>query len=243
MTILFIPVADLSKSKSRLTECFTPEQRQDFTRALFKDLAEKVTSLDAFRAKVVYSPDERILKLAEIYDLIALKEERSQNSKNFDAIFMEMDEIAINRFNAGASLVVFLDLPLITQENLLALNSILKKNQVVISPALNSAGISVLGRRPVDIISSQFDDPSDPSLVAHYKTANQQEVDRFVLYDSLRASFDVDIKDDLILTFEYLKVFNLTDSYTFRFLEHNLDQKICKNENLNNREFLYKQKQ
>ena len=158
MTILFIPIASLSRSKSRLADCLTQEQRQKFTLALFRDLAQKIQDLSIFQAKIIYSPDKQILDLAENYDLIPIRETPSQNSKTFNNVIGEMDEIAISQYQAHASLIIFLDLPLITQQNIIDLHSLLKKNQVVISPAINSAGISALGRHPVQIIQPKFDD-------------------------------------------------------------------------------------
>ncbi|MGV9174106.1 MAG: hypothetical protein ACOC44_14990 [Promethearchaeia archaeon] len=242
MTILFIPVASLSKSKSRLSDCLTQIQRQEFTIALFKDFAEKIENLDIFQEKVIYSPDNKILELAETYNLKGIQEIPRHNSKNFNTVISEMDKRAIDQFEAKSSLTVFLDLPLLTRENLVDLHNMLKNNQLVVSPALNSAGISALGRQPVDVMFPQFDDPNEPSLLALYKTAIRKGI-KPVLYDSLRASFDVDIKHDLYLAFEYLKIFDLTESHTYNFLENNLDQQICKKEGFDNRDFIYRQKE
>ena len=70
----------------------------------------------------------------------------------------------------------------------------------------------------------------------------RRNIKQFKLYDSLRTSFDVDIKSDLLLTYEYLRIFKLTDTNTFQFLENNLDFKLCKNGALNNRDFIIKEK-
>jgi len=52
-----------------------------------------------------------------------------------------------------------------------------------------------------------------------------------------RAGFDIDIKQDLLLGFEYLKIFNLTASETFKFLKNNLKLVLQKRSVKNNREF------
>ena len=42
---------------------------------------------------------------------------------------------------------------------------------------------------------------------------------KIAIYDSFRAGFDIDIKQDLVLAYEYLKLFNLTHTRTYKLLE------------------------
>jgi len=95
----------------------------------------------------------------------------------------------------------------------------------------------VLGRNPPDIISSYFSDPNTPSLVALLNNASKRGIDKIAIYDSFRAGFDIDIKQDLVLAYEYLKIFNLKDTEVFKFLKCNLKLSIKKINANNNRTF------
>jgi 2-phospho-L-lactate guanylyltransferase (CobY/MobA/RfbA family) len=112
----------------------------------------------------------------------------------------------------------------------------MESNQLVVCPAIHSAGISIFGRRPPDIIPTHFSDPIIPSFVALLKDAQERNL-KISVYDSFRAGFDIDIKQDLLLGFEYLKLFNLNDTETFKFLKNNLKLAIQKRNLKNNRDF------
>jgi 2-phospho-L-lactate guanylyltransferase (CobY/MobA/RfbA family) len=112
----------------------------------------------------------------------------------------------------------------------------MRLNQLVVCPAIHSAGISIFGRKPSDILPTQFSNPNIPSFVALLNDAKSRNL-KISVYDSFRAGFDIDIKQDLLLGFEYLKIFNLTASETFKFLNNNLKLVLQKRSVKNNREF------
>jgi len=55
------------------------------------------------------------------------------------------------------------------------------------------------------------------------------------IYDSFRAGFDIDIKHDVMLAYEYLKAFNLVKSETYKFLKQNINLVITKKSSIDNR--------
>jgi len=116
------------------------------------------------------------------------------------------------------------------------ISNLMKLNQLVVCPAIHSAGISIFGRNPSDILPTQFSNPNIPSFVALLNDAKSRNL-KISVYDSFRAGFDIDIKQDLLLGFEYLKIFNLTASETFKFLKNNLKLVLQKKSLKNNREF------
>jgi len=236
MSILLIPIAPLSRTKSRLRDCFPKELLKDLTVAMFKDLASKVKNLDCFDQKIVYCHDNEILELAEGYGLIGIKEKLTKPRKSFDEVIKDLNNIAIKDFNALSTLFTFLDVILICEKNFKEINSLMELNQLVVCPAIHSAGISIFGRRPPDIIPTHFSDPNIPSFVALLKDAQERNL-KISVYDSFRAGFDIDIKQDLLLGFEYLKLFNLNDTETFKFLKNNLKLAIQKRNLKNNRDF------
>ncbi|MFX0105090.1 MAG: hypothetical protein ACFE75_06340 [Candidatus Hodarchaeota archaeon] len=234
MSILLIPIAPLSKTKSRLRDCFSKEQLRELTIAMLKDLGKTLTEVTCFDQKIVYCNSSEILDIAREYNLIGIKEELETSPKSFDKVIEELNWIAVDRFDAKQTILSFLDLILISAQNFNEINNLTIKNQLVVCPAIHSAGISVLGRNPPKIISSYFSDPNTPSLVALLNNATKKGIDQIAIYDSFRAGFDIDIKQDLILAYEYLKIFNLIHSSVFQFLKNNLRltlKKKCANDN------------
>lgn len=237
MSILLIPIAPLSKTKSRLRDCFSTEQLKELTIAMFKDLGNKLTEVNCYDKKIIYCNSRKILELANDYDLVGIKENLTTPSKSFDKVIEDLNDIAIKKYNASQTVFSFLDLILITKKNFYEINDLLGQNQIVICPAIHSAGISVLGRNPPDIIASYFSDPIIPSLLAQFKNAIKYKIDKFAIYDSFRAGFDIDIKEDLVLAYEYLKMFDLKHTNVFKFLKKNLRLSLKKRNPLNNRSF------
>jgi 2-phospho-L-lactate guanylyltransferase (CobY/MobA/RfbA family) len=236
MSILLIPIAPLSRTKSRLRDCFPKELLKELTIAMFKDLSRKVVDLDCFDRKIVYCHDSEILELAEENGLIGLKEKLTKPRKSFDEVISDLNIIAIKEFNAINTIFTFLDVILISVNNFKDISKLMESNQLVVCPAIHSAGISIFGRNPPDIIPTYFSDPNIPSFVALIRNAQERNL-KYSVYDSFRAGFDIDIKQDLLLGFEYLKLFNQNDSMTFKFLKNNLKLVLQKKNLKNNRQF------
>ena len=238
MSILLIPIAPLSRTKSRLRDCFSKAQLKDLTIAMFKDLGQKLMDVNSvFDKKIVYCNNTEILELAEDYGLIGIKEELTSPRKSFDQVITDLNSIAINKFDAHQTIITFLDLVLISKKNFYEINNLMKNHSLLVCPAIHSAGISILGRKPPEIISSNFSDPNTPSLVALLTNAKTKGIKKIAIYDSFRAGFDIDLKQDLVLGYEYLKIFNLKHTETYKFLKNNLKLTIQKNNLKNNRDF------
>lgn len=237
MNILLVPVAPLSHTKSRLRDCFSKTQLKDLTIAMFRDLGKKLMEVNGvFDEKLVYCNNSEIIELAEDYGLIGIKEELTTPRKSFDQVITDLNTIAINKFDAHQTIFTFLDLILISTNNFYEVNSLLKKDSIVVCPAIHSAGISILGRNPPEIVSSScFSDPHNSSLISLHKKTKKEGIETHI-YDSFRAGFDVDIKQDLVLAYKYLKMFDLTHTETYLFLKENLNLTFQKNFVKNNRE-------
>ena len=228
MSILLIPIAPLRRTKSRLRDCFSNKQLKELTIAMFKDLGKTLLDVDCFNRKIVYCNAPEILDLANDYDLIGIKEELTVPPKTFDEVIEDLNNIAIEKHNARQTVFSFLDLILISSNNFYEINQLMQRNQIVICPAMHSAGISIFGRNPPDIIPSYFSDPNTPSLVALLENASKKGIEKIAIYDSFRAGFDIDIKQDLVLGYEYLKIFNLMKTDVFKFLQTNLKLSLKK---------------
>ena len=176
MNTLLIPIAPLSRSKSRLIDCFTKEQLKDFTIAMFKDLGNKLSNLHCYKNIIIYNNDKEIHELSNNFGLISIKEDIKTPRQSFDDILKELNDIAINKYNSEQTTIIFLDLIFITEKNLQEINTLLNQHQIVICPAIHSAGISTLGRNPPDIIPTFFSDPQIPSLLAIVKKAKEMNL-------------------------------------------------------------------
>ncbi|MFX0028777.1 MAG: hypothetical protein ACFE8B_06180 [Candidatus Hermodarchaeota archaeon] len=237
MSTLLIPVAPLSRTKSRLRDCFSVDQLRDLTIAMFRDLSATLAKVNCFEHKIVYCNTPEIIEIAEDFGLIGIKEENINVLKSFDDMITNLNKIAIEKFKALQTTIAFSDLILITSDNFNEINSLVKANQLVVCPAIHSAGISILGRNPPDVIPSYFSDPNTPSLVALLNNAYSKGIKKLVIYDSFRAGFDVDIKQDLVLAYEYLKIFNMKNTEVFKFLKNNLKFSLRKLNANDNRSF------
>ena len=240
MNSLLIPVSPLPRAKSRLKSVFSESQLKDFTLSLFKDFALNVSMVKAFENKLVYCTSPEILELAEELGLTPIKEEKANSNKTFDEVIQIFNEIAIKKYGATKTTLAFCDVILINRINFIEISSLLKNNQLVICPAIHSGGISILGRSPPDIIPTFFSHPSIPSLFALVNEAKIKKL-KFVIYDSFRSGFDIDIKQDLVLAYEYLKALNMKDTNTYKFLKDNLKLTLLKKNLNDNRELEIKE--
>jgi len=238
MSLLLIPIAPLFRTKTRLNDCFSKKQLKELTIAMFKDLGRTLKKVKCFDEKIVYCNNSEILDLADRFNLIGIKEKLTKPRKSFEKVITDLNKIAINQFEAKSTVFTFLDIILITVQNFKEIFNLVEKNHLVVCPAIHSAGISIFGRNPPRVISSDcFSDPNSPSFISLLNQAKKLNIKKIAIYDSLRASFDVDIKNDLLLAQEYLKIFNLTHTETFKFLKENLKITLKKIDVDNNRKF------
>jgi len=237
MSYLLIPVAPLSRTKSRLRDCLSKEQLKELTIAMFNDLGNTLSKVDNYDGIVVYCHNSEILELAEKYSLIGIKEKLTKPRKTFDEVIFDLNNIAIEHFNAQQTVFSFLDTVLIASKNFIEVNLLLKENQLVVCPAIHSAGVSILGRNPPNIISTYFSDPNTPSFIALLNNAKKMKLEKIAIYDSFRAGFDIDIKQDLLLAYQYLKLLNLHNTETYLYLKNNLKLSLQKSSANDNRKF------
>lgn len=198
---------------------------------MVKDLGEKLSHVNCFENTIVYCGDKSIVELVESYDLIGLEEKNNSHKKSFDTVIGEVNRIAMDEFNAQQTVFTFLDAILISEQNFADISKLVNEYQLVVCPSVQSAGISVLGRNPPNIVSTCFSDPNTPSFLGQIQKAQNAGIDKIKIYDSFRAGFDIDIERDLALAYEYLKVLNLTHTHIFQFLEANLAVSLKKNHN------------
>jgi len=228
MSVLIVPVSQLDQAKIRLREIFSKQKIKKFTLAMVKDICQKTLDRECFSKKIVYCNTQEVLDLARDFGFIPIKEKRRYKSPDFNIVINEISDIVIERFHPTNTLITFADLILISPENFVEISNLLKKNQLLICPSVNSLGISLIGRSPPDVIETCFSNFNNPSLIAQMKLVRKKNLKKVILYDSFRAGFDVDLKQHVISGYNYLKVFKLTNTETFKFLKKNLKKGLKK---------------
>ncbi len=241
MTIVLIPVAPLWRSKSRLEPCLSRENLVNFTLVMLEDMLTTLSEVNEFEKIIVFSQDKEVLELAQNFGYEGIIEKNSPTS-SFDDIIKTMNKVAIEKFDAHSTLTTFLDLVLISKKNFCDIATLMKKNRVVVCPAIQSMGISILGRSPPNIVEPAFCSPDTTSLKSLLNEVRKKEIKDIAIYDSFRASFDVDIESDLLMAYEYLKMLELRKNKTYLFLKKNLNSKIQKRDEHDNRNFLVNKK-
>jgi len=231
MTILVIPISPLERAKSRLRSVFSKEKIKQLIISMVKDLGEKLSNIDCFESVIVYCGDKAIIDLVDSFGLVGIKENHKTHKKSFDRVIKEANQIAMEQYDAKQTVFSFLDTIFISEQNFKDISRLIKEYQLVVCPSVQSAGISVLGRNPPDVIPTCFSDPHIPSFIGQIGKARSAGIQKIKIYDSFRAGFDIDLERDLALAFEYLKIFNLQDTHTFRFLEENFTYSLKKNHN------------
>jgi len=196
-----VPVKNLLKSKTRLSNAFTIQERPLFTLAMLEDVlnALKCSKIDK---TVVVSSDSTVEAFV----------------KNFGMTFLLETEEGLNKalnqatrwcLQNKAELVLALpaDAPLITSKNVDELLRLAQKNSVVVSPSQNG-GTNALLQTPPCIVSPCF---GPDSFKRHIGKARAKNV-RVKIYVSANVMFDIDSEGDLE---HILKMGQKTVSYNF----------------------------
>ena len=196
-----VPVKTLLKSKTRLSNYFTIQERPLFTLAMLEDVLNTLKSSKIDKT-IVISSDSTVEAMV----------------KNFGMTFLQEAQEGLNKaltqatrwcLRNGAELVLALpaDAPLITSKDVNELVSLALKNSVIISPSLNG-GTNALLQKPPGIISPCF---GSDSFKRHISKARAKHV-RIKIYVSANVLFDIDSKADLE---QLLKMGQETTSYHF----------------------------
>lgn len=204
-TFAVVPVKTLQKSKTRLSNVLTLQERSLFTLAMLGDVLNALKASDVSRA-VVVSSDSTVEEFV----------------KNFDAAFLRETQEGLNtalnqatkwcaRNGAELVLVVPADIPLITGRDVNQLVKLAMDKSMVISPSHNG-GTNALLRTPPSIISPSF---GLDSFRKHLKKASAKHVPAKI-YVSSSFMLDIDSEGDLE---RLLEVGKQTGAY--RFLKEN----------------------
>lgn len=186
MRIIAVPVKSLDRSKGRLSAVLTPLERATLTLAMLEDVLDACLEHQGWDTWVI-SPDETVLEVAATRRAIPVAEERGplgQAIHQVEALARERD--------ADALAVLPADLPLLTAVALgAALHTI---GPVVLSPAGDGIGTSLLLRRPPRSIPARF---GPDSFARHRQLAEAKGLPVAVVREETLA-FDLDLPGDIL---------------------------------------------
>lgn len=205
MRILAIPVKALGRAKRRLAPALSPLERAAISLAMLEDVLDACLGHPGWETWVV-SPDEAVLEVAAARRAVAVPEAEGPLGR----AIRQVEGLARDR-DADALAIVPGDLPTLTSEELgRALHTV---GPIVIAPAADGVGTSLLLRRPPRAIPSRF---GPDSFARHRALAEAKGLPVAVVRDPGLA-FDVDRPDDI------LRLLGTTDPGRTRGVAQELD--------------------
>lgn len=199
---LGIPVASLKVAKSRLEPYFDRTFLQHLVLAMLEDVVQVALKSKVFDTIFLYSPDERIQAFAKQWGINFKQEEDPQRS--LARCLTNLTEVALKEFKANSLLICFSDLPLLLPEDFSACYALCEDPCVVAAPSVGG-GCNFFLRTPPDVVPLEFDSSSRPSFLSLTQAAQNQSIP-CKIFSSLRALWDFDIIEDLILGAQLLSL-------------------------------------
>ncbi len=191
LTYAIIPVKPLVRAKSRLARALKAPTRAALVRAMFTRTLDVIAQVDRIDGVIVVSRDLTILELVRSRKLISLAESDS----GLNPAITQAASWAL-RHAARSVLIIPVDLPLITADDLNALIDLAIEPQcVVIAPDRHDDGTNVMLVRPPDAIHFTY---GASSFNAHRTQAIERGLPLHV-YRSPSIGLDLDVPDDLEL--------------------------------------------
>jgi 2-phospho-L-lactate guanylyltransferase len=211
-TFAVVPVKSLLKSKTRLSNSFTFQERSLFTLAMLQDVLNALKSSKVNKT-VVVSSDLTVEEFVKNFGMAFLKDAQ-------EGLNQALNQATKWCVRNAAEWVLALpaDVPLITSKDVNQLVKLALNNSVVISPSRNG-GTNALLQTPPGVISPCF---GLDSFKNHICEALAKNV-RTKIYVSSNVMLDIDSEKDLE---QLIKVSRQTASH--RFLKQSSWSKTCR---------------
>jgi 2-phospho-L-lactate guanylyltransferase len=211
-TFAVVPVKTLLKSKTRLSNFFTFQERTLFTIAMLEDVLNALKSSNVDKT-VVVSSDLTVKRFVKNFGMTFLKE----TQKGLNQALNQATKWCV-RNAAEWVLVLPADVPLITSKDINQLVKLSLNNSVVISPSRNG-GTNALLETPPGVISPCF---GPDSFKKHTCKALAKHV-QTKIYVSSNVMLDIDSEEDLE---QLLRAGKQTASHSF--LKQSSWSKTCR---------------
>jgi len=185
-TYAVVPVKTLVKSKTRLSNFFTFQERSLFTLAMLQDVLNALKSSKVAKT-VVVSSDPTVEGFVKGFDLTFLRETR----QGLNQALNQATKWCAQK-DAELVLVLPADVPLITSRDVDQLVSLAVNGSMVISPSRNG-GTNALLQAPPGIVSPCF---GGGSFKRHISKALAKHV-QTKIYVSSNVMLDIDSEEDV----------------------------------------------
>ncbi len=197
-TYAIVPVKELDRAKSRLSECLDKEGRKGLLFAMLEDVLSALVDIPT----IVISPEN--LNSIERENVVFLKQE---GKKDLDSAVKQANAYALKR-GASSTLFIPADMPLIRRKDLLEVFKLGQRYSVIITRS-SDGGTGILYRRPPNIMESRF---TQNSYEDHMAEAKRQGINPHI-HSSFPLSLDIDTLEDLRRFMAHGK-----NTKTYRFL-------------------------
>lgn len=186
MRIIAIPVKSLDRCKGRLSSLLSPLERATLTLAMLEDVLDACADHPGWETWVI-SPDETVLEVAARRRARPVVEEQGPLAK----AIAQVERLAKER-GADALAILAGDLPTLTGPALgRALHTL---GPVVLAPASDGKGTSLLLRRPPRSVPARF----GPDSLTRHRTLAQERQLPMALIQEPTLAFDVDVPSDIL---------------------------------------------
>ncbi len=169
---------------------------------MLEDVVQAAQKSQVFEKIFVYSSDEKIQAFTKQQG-IEFKREGDPH-QNLARCLTNLTKIASDDFQASSLLICFSDLPLLLPEDFRDCHALCKDPGVVAVPSVGG-GCNFFLRTPPDVIPLEFDASPRPSFLSLTQAAVNQGIP-CKIFSSLRALWDIDIIEDLILGAQLLSL-------------------------------------
>jgi len=193
--VAIIPIRSLTGGKTRLAACVSPEARARLVRRMLLSVVAAARASDALAAIAVVSPDPATLELAASIGAEPVEQEATAHGLN-GAI--ETGRRWAETRGAGAMLVLFGDLPLLTGDDVR--NLVRRDAPLVLAPDRHGSGTNALLLRLGDSTEGrQFHFYFGPNSYAHHVDESHRLGLEVTTSIAPGTALDLDTSEDLRL--------------------------------------------
>jgi len=202
---VIVPVKPLRRSKSKLTSILTEDERAILNLKLYENTLKTVRGIGIPHNILVVSKDSSVLATARMYNAKTLQED-GESGLN---LALKKAIQVVKAYSAQSVLILPIDLPLITKDDIASLLDAGKSSPVmVIAPDRKMSGTNMLLISPPDLIEFSY---GPGSFERHVRQAQSQGA-HIEVKKLDTAELDIDSPEDLQL---YKKLINYEDSDQF----------------------------
>lgn len=195
-----VPVKPLRRGKSRLAEVLTQEERADLNRRLLAHTLDTLTSIPEIEHVLVISRDQSALSLARDHGARTVQEHGSPQLN----LALARATIVAKTYATRGVLIVPMDLPLITAEDVRTMLELAKDPPVVVvAPDRHGQGTNALLVCPAGLIEYEF----GPGSFHRHCAKAQQAGARLEICELSSLALDMDLPEDLEMVSETFERF------------------------------------